>query len=363
MDYQTHILIVDDVTDNIEVVMNRLKEEGYDFSFATDGEQALSLVQSNPFDLILLDIMMPGLSGFEVCQKLKNDPQTQEIPVIFLTAKVDIDAISRGFELGAVDYVTKPFNGEELIARVRTHLELSQAKKLLKQNNLTLQENLTHRTQRFATELEENQKEMIFLLAELMETTSDETGQHIRRVAEFSRLLAYYDPSMSEEDEYTLFHAAPMHDIGKIKIPIEILNKPDKLTESEFEIVKTHTKLAYEMMGFSDRALMKASAIIALQHHERWDGRGYPNQLKSNAIHPYARIVALADVFDALANRRHYKAAWPLEEVITYINEQRGKQFEPKLVDLFNAHQDEFAAILEKHRQPPAPHELYEREG
>lgn len=178
----THILIIDDIVDNIKVAMNILKEEHNDFSFATQGEEALALIKMQPatFDLILLDIMMPGMDGFEVCRKIKQNPQTQEIPVIFLTAKVDTDSIDKGFSLGAVDYISKPFNVGELLARVRTHIQLYHSKRLLQIHNIALEIKNKFQHQRLLTELENNQKEMVWMLAELMESTSDETGKHIR---------------------------------------------------------------------------------------------------------------------------------------------------------------------------------------
>ncbi len=344
---QYHILIVDDVSENIQVAMNLLKERDYLFSFAMDGEQALSLASENQFDLILLDIMMPGLSGYDVCERLKANPDTQAIPVIFLTARSDIDSISKGFKLGAVDYITKPFHGEELIARVRNHLELYTAKQLLKKNNLSLQNEIFYKEQRYLTELEENQKEMIYVLMELMESTSDETGRHIRRVAEYSRLLAHYHPSLTEDDANLIFHASPMHDIGKIKIPPEILHKPAKLTDEEYEVIKTHTTAAHDILRFSKRKFIRFADIIALQHHEKWNGEGYPQGLSGEDIHIFARIVALADVFDALTHKREYKTAWPVEEAIQFIVDNKGVHFDPTLVDIFVDHVDEFISISE----------------
>ncbi len=340
-----HILIVDDVSDNIQVAMSILKEKNYQFSFALNGEQALELVESNSFDLILLDIMMPGQSGYEVCQQLKKQKNTQDIPVIFLTAKVDVDSIKEGFEVGAVDYITKPFHPEELIARVKTHLELYTAKRILKKYNLNLKNSLLFREKRFMTELEENQKEMIYVLTELMEANSDETGRHIRRVAECSRLLAHYHPSITEEDAQVIFHAAPMHDIGKIAIPHEILHKPGRLTEEEFNIMKTHTTLAHNVLKISDRKFIKAAEVIAMQHHEKWNGTGYPQGLAREEIHIYARIVAIADVFDALTHKRVYKEAWSIDDAVEYIAQHKSTQFDPVLVDIFVEHIDEFIAI------------------
>lgn len=344
----SHILIVDDLTDNIQVAMNILKEDGYDFSFATHGYEALELIeqQEERFDLILLDVMMPGMDGFEVCRRLKQNRATSDVPVIFLTAKVDVDSISKGFELGAVDYITKPFHADELLARTRNHVQLFQSRQLLQRHNIALETKIEYEHKRLLTELEENQKEMIFMLTELMESTSDETGKHIRRVAEISSLLARYHPVLTEEDAEVLFHASPMHDIGKMTVPHEILHKPGRYTAEEFEIMKSHTGNAYKLLCRSDRRLMKAAAIIAHEHHEKWDGSGYPRQLQGTEIHLYGRIVALADVFDALAHARCYKKAWDVEQVIDYIREQDGRHFDPELVTILLDHIDEFSEIV-----------------
>jgi putative two-component system response regulator len=343
----SRILIVDDVVDNIRVAMNILKEESYEFTFAHNGAEALRLISddSESFDLILLDVMMPGINGFDVCQKLKQNQATLDIPVIFLTAKVDIDAITKGFEMGGVDYITKPFHANELLARVRNHLELYQAKDLLKKHNIYLKSKASIERQRLLTELEDGQKEMIYILAELVESTSDETGKHIKRIAETSALMAKYYPALGEEDVEVLYHASPMHDVGKMIIPSEILHKPGRYTEEEFAIMKTHTTHAHDLLSRSDRKLIKAAAIIAHEHHEKWDGTGYPRGLKGSEIHIYGRIVALADVFDALTHKRLYKEAWEVLDAVKYIIDHRGTQFDPELVDIFEANLDEFIAI------------------
>ncbi len=339
------ILIVDDVSDNIQVAMNILREENYSFSFAMDGEEALSLLEKESFDLVLLDVMMPCIDGFTVCQRLKSIERAKETPIIFLTAKADVDAISKGFELGSVDYITKPFHADELLARVKTHLELSQARKMLQQDNIELKIKTQLQSTRLLKEVEENQREMIYVLMEMMESTSDETGQHIKRVAECSRLLAHYSEYLTAEDETIIFHAAPMHDIGKIAIPKEILHKPDRLTQKEFQVMKTHTEKAKEFLKNSRRKLLKASSIIAYEHHEKWNGSGYPQGLKGENIHIYGRIVALADVFDALTHTRQYKTAWSIDEAVEYIKEHDGTQFDPALVKIFLDHLPEFIAI------------------
>lgn len=327
--------------------MNILKEDGYEFSFAHNGREALRLISedSGLFDLILLDIMMPGLNGYEVCQKLKANITTLDIPVIFLTAKIDVDSISKGFELGGVDYITKPFHADELLARVKTHLELYRAKELLKQHNLYLKSKAKTEKQRLLTELENGQKEMIFILAELMEATSDETGKHIKRIAESSALLAKYHPSLDDDDVETLYHASPMHDIGKITIPMEIRHKPGPYTEEEFSIMKNHTTNGYKLLSNSDRKLIKAAAIIAHEHHEKWNGKGYPRGLEGTDIHIYGRIVALTDVFDALTHKRMYKEPWKINEAVDYIVGHSETQFDPELVDIFKTHLGDFIAI------------------
>ncbi|PCI60084.1 MAG: two-component system response regulator [Gammaproteobacteria bacterium] len=342
----TKILIVDDVSENIQVAMNILKEESYTFSFACDGEEALALIKKEYFDLILLDIMMPKLDGYEVCKQIKLIPEVQDIPVIFLTAKNDVDAISKGFEVGGIDYIIKPFHACELLARIKTHLELAYSKKLLKQKNTELALKAELQGERLLKEVEENQREMIYVLMEVMESTSDETGKHIKRVAESSKLLAHYTSYLTEEDEDIIFHAAPMHDIGKIAIPKEILHKPGKLTPEELDIMKTHAEKGRDFLKNSKRKLLTAAAIIAYEHHEKWDGTGYPQGLKGNNIHIYGRIIALADVFDALTHKRQYKHAWAIDDAVEYIKSLSGKQFDPDLVAIFSEHLPEFIAII-----------------
>ena len=342
------ILIVDDVPDNIQVAMSLLREDSYEFSFANSGEKALSILQNDDaeFDLILLDIMMPGLDGYETCQRIKRQTQLKDIPIIFLTAKADVDSIARAFKVGGVDYVTKPFHAAELLARVRTHVQLYQTKKWLEQQNIDLETKSRFAQARLLSELENSQKELIWFLTELMESTSDEKGKHIRRVAEISALLAKLHSTLTDTDADTLYHASPMHDIGKMTVPHEILHKPGKYTPEEFEVMKSHTTNAYKLLSGSKRKLIKSAAIIAYQHHEKWDGSGYPRGLKGSDIHIYGRIVALADVFDALTHQRCYKTAWTVDDAVAFIQEQRGYHFDPELVDLMISHLDQFADIV-----------------
>lgn len=348
MENEMKILIVDDVLENIQVAMNILKEESYVLSFSSDGNEALELIKNNSFDLILLDVMMPKIDGFEVCRQIKLIPECRDIPVIFLTARSDVDSISKGFQLGGVDYIVKPFHADELLNRVKNHLDLYTSKRLLLQHNIKLGQKANILEQRLTQEVEDNQREIIYILMEMMELTSDETGHHIKRVAESSRLLAHYTESLIEEDELLLFHAAPMHDIGKIAIPREILHKPGKLTEAEFEVMKTHAEKGKDFLKYSDRRFFKAAAIIANEHHEKWDGSGYPRGLKGNDIHIYGRIVALADVFDALTHKRRYKDSWSIDDTMAYIQDNSGKHFDPALVNILEEHLEEFIEIGKK---------------
>ena len=350
MSFDSHILIVDDVADNIQVAMNLLREDGYQFSFANDGKKALSMLDKNggQFDLILLDVMMPVMDGFEVCRHIKTKTPWNDIPIIFLTAKSDVGAIAEGFEAGGVDYVTKPFHGAELLARVQTQIQLFRSKKILQRENLQLENKLLHSQTRLLSELEDAQKELIWILTELMEATSDETGKHIRRLAEISSTLARLHPTLSDSDAITLFHASPMHDLGKMTIPHEILHKPGRYEPDEYEVLKAHTTNAYNLLANSRRKLTKAAAIIAHQHHEKWDGTGYPMGLKGADIHIYGRIVALADVLDALTHKRCYKDAWELDDALDYIKSERGKHFDPELVDLLFEHIDQFSQIVQQ---------------
>lgn len=343
-----HILIVDDVSENIQVAMNFLKEESYTFSFALDGKEALNLAINGDFDLILLDIMMPVMDGYDVCKELKKIDRLKDIPIIFLTAKTDADSIATAFSVGGVDYIAKPFHANELLSRVKTHIELSLSKEKLKKHAREVEHKAELQASRLALEIEENQCEMIHILMEVMESTSDETGQHIKRVAETSRLLAQITPSLNESDAEIIFLASPMHDIGKISIPKEILHKPGRLTEAEMVIMKTHAVKGYELLKNSKRRLASAAAIIAHEHHEKWDGSGYPRGLQGDKIHIYGRIIALADVFDALMHKRQYKSAWSVEESVEYIKSNSGTHFDPELVELFINNLPQFLEIMKE---------------
>lgn len=344
------VLVVDDVPDNVRILLSILKEEGVSLSFAFSGEEAISICHNEHFDLILLDIMMPLMNGFETCKELKAGGLNQDTSIIFISAKTDVESISKGFSLGAVDYIVKPFHSDEVLARVNTHLSLSMSQKQLTENINNLNHKSEHKEKRLLDEIELSQREMLHVLMQMMELTSDETAQHIKRVAESAKLLAHYSPQLDEEDENLILHASPMHDIGKISIPDEILHKPGKLTTEEFEIMKTHTTKALDFFPNTKRKLINAASIIAVQHHEKWNGTGYPEGLKGEDIHIYGRIVALADVFDALTHKRKYKEAWTIEDALAYIKEGKGIHFDPALVDILFDNLNEFIEIIERNQ-------------
>ncbi len=347
MSVQYHILIVDDVSENIKVAINILQCDEYNFSYALNGEQALEVLKTKRFDLVLLDVMMPGIDGFKVCKIIKNSPSIKDTPVIFVTAKVDIESIEEGFRLGAVDYVTKPFHSIELKSRVENHLELYRAKKQLKANNISLFNTIKDNKDKHYTELELAQKEIIYILSDIMESGSQETASHVKRVAHITRFLATLDGTLSEDEIKTLYLAAPLHDIGKILIKSEILHKPGKLSDSEFEAMKEHAEYAHNILSKSKTKLIKVGSIIAYQHHENYDGSGYPRGLYGDDIHIYGRIVAIADVLDALTHERSYKEAWSFDEAARHIIDLSGSKFDPLLIGLFKDNLESFRKIIE----------------
>ena len=347
MSAEYNILIVDDVSENIKVAINILQKDEYNFSFALSGEQALEVLKTKRFDLVLLDIMMPGIDGFKVCKIIKNSPAIKDTPVIFVTAKVDIQSIEEGFNLGAVDYVTKPFHAIELKARVENHLELYRAKKQLKANNISLFNTIKDNKDKHFSDLELAQKEIIYILSDILESGSAETASHVSRVAHISKLLATLDGTLSDEEIDMIFLAAPLHDIGKILIDNEILHKPGKLSDGEFRVMQKHAQYAHTILNKSNTELIKAGSIIAHQHHENYDGSGYPRGLYGDDIHIYGRIVAIADVLDALTHERAYKKAWSFDDAAKHIIDLSGIKFDPTLISLFKENLESFREIIE----------------
>ncbi len=340
------ILIVDDVETNIEILMGILGDR-YDMLASLDGEGALELAREEHIDLILLDVMMPEVDGFEVCRQLKADSATSEIPVIFITAKSDGDSIEEAYRVGGIDYITKPFHVTEVQSRIANHLALFGQNQLLEQMVHERTEALQQANSKLEAlnrEIEDTLREVVFTLGAIGEMRSEETDGHVKRVARYTELLGRYY-GLEEAEVQILKEASAMHDIGKVGIEDAILKKPDRLTPEEFERMKQHTEYGYEILKHSQRPLLKAAAIVAHEHHEKYDGSGYPRGLKGEGIHIYGRIVSLADVFDALGSPRSYKEAWSDEAILAYIKAGRGKQFDPKLVDLLFVHLDEFLHI------------------
>lgn len=317
------ILVVDDEPTNLRV-LKKMLEGHYLLTFAKSGEEALRLVKRDLPDLILLDVMMPNMSGFEVCKHLKSELITKPIPVIFVTALSDEVDEAKGFEAGAVDYITKPVSPSIVKARVKTHLSLVQA-----------------------DDLRRTRLQVIQRLGRASEYKDNETGMHVMRMSHYSKVIALAY-GLSETDADNLLHAAPMHDIGKIGIPDSIMLKPGKLTDEEFAIMKTHPEIGAEILGEDDSELIALAKVVSLTHHEKYDGTGYPAGLKGEQIPIEGRIVAIADVFDALTSKRPYKEAWSVEKSLEFIRSQSGKHFDPSIVDLFEQSLDEILQIKER---------------
>jgi len=322
------ILAVDDEASNLQL-LRQILQDHYRLRFAKDGPRALELVREEAPDLILLDVMMPGMSGYEVCAALKADPRTASIPVIFVTALTDTDDEVEGFEAGAVDYITKPVSPPIVRARVRTHLSLVRMEAL-----------------------RESRLEIVQRLGLAAEYKDNETGLHVIRMSHFSRILGLA-AGMTEAEADDLLHAAPMHDVGKIGIPDRILQKPGPLDPDEWKIMQSHATIGAEIIGEHPNGMLALARNIALTHHEKWDGNGYPKGLKGEEIPLEGRITAIADVFDALTSVRPYKKAWTEEEALDFLVQQKGKHFDPALVDLFLGQMPAIRAIRQRWAEEP----------
>ena len=353
-----NILVVDDTPDNL-IMMSELLKDEYKVKVANNGEKALKISQSQtPPDLILLDIMMPVMDGYEVCRQLKANPQTQHIPVIFLTAKTDATDETKGLEIGAIDYITKPINPAILMARVKTHLDIKRMQDFLRNQNSFLEAEIIKRTR----EITAIQDVTIHAMASLAETRDNETGNHIRRTQNYVRVLAEklrHHPRFShflDDDKIIelLYKSAPLHDIGKVGIPDKILLKPGRFEPEEFEVMKQHPALGRSAILNAEYELglevpfLKYAKEIAYAHEEEWDGSGYPLGLAGDNIPISARLMAVADVYDALISRRVYKEGMTHEQAVQLIIEGRGKHFDPDITDAFLALQDDFIAIAAK---------------
>ena len=328
------ILIVDDTPENL-IVLTEILKPFYKVKVANNGTKALNLLATGDLpDLILLDIMMPIISGYDVCKKLKSDPLTKSIPIIFITALTDHEDEAKGLSLGAVDYITKPIHASIVLARVKTQMSL-----------LHYQRDLEHKLNERTEEIVLTRMEVIRQLGRAAEYKDNETGTHILRMSAYTKLIAQKIGLDNVKTEL-LFLSAPMHDIGKIGTPDYILRKEGPLTPEEWAIVKEHPKQGSKIIGKHQSSLFETARLVALTHHERFDGTGYPAGLKGYDIPLAGRIVAVADVFDALISERPYKHAWSLEQVVDYLVTQKGKHFDPDIVDAFLACMPQIKEIM-----------------
>ena len=329
------VLVVDDTPENIALLKIALASE-YNVKAANNGESALRIVYSDePPDLVLLDVMMPGLSGHEVCRRLKAHPDRRRIPVIFVTAMDGMEDERLGLDIGAVDYIVKPFSPAIVQARVRTHLALyDQARELERM--------VAQRTR----ELVNSRNQIIRRLGRAAEFKDNETGNHVLRMSHYARLISTAS-GLGEAASGIVFSTAPMHDVGKLGIPDHILRKPGKLTPEEWTVMRQHPAIGAEIIGEHEDDLLATARVIALTHHERWDGQGYPARLAGDAIPLVGRIVAVADVLDALLSERPYKPAYSLQQSMEYIDAQAGKHFDPALVAALNSVLPEVVKVRE----------------
>jgi len=350
------ILAVDDTPTNIDIVEEVLSET-YLVQAAVNGSIALKIIEKRKPDLILLDIMMPEMDGYEVCQRIKANDSLKDIPVIFLTAKAEVEDETKGLALGAVDYITKPISPPILKARVSNHLQLKSSKDFLKRQNEILEEKVIERTH----QMEELQDVAMVAMGALAESRDPETGNHIRRTQHYLRILGNqlkehprFRDFLTPENITSLFKSSPLHDIGKVGVPDKILLKPSQLTDEEFHEMKKHTIYGRDAITAAEKTISRADNFlvfakeIAYYHHEKWDGTGYPEALKGDEIPISARLMAVADVYDALISRRVYKPAFRHKKSVAIIQDGKGSHFDPDLVDAFLSISDQFQDVSQK---------------
>jgi putative two-component system response regulator len=347
------ILVVDDERAVLRVLERLLVAEGYEVVLAEDGERALALAWSGRIDTVLLDMRMPGMNGLEVCRSLRADPRTTHTPVLFVTGAADGAFRREALQAGASDFVAKPFDEVELLARLRNSVRLKLYYDGVARERVDLHhavERRTHdleaataRLERLQQELAVARHETIERLARAAEYRDDETAAHLHRMSHYCHLLG----QRVGLDDYAcemLRIASPMHDVGKVGIPDHILLKPGRLTPDEFQIMKQHAEIGYRILSGSDSELVQLAAVIAHTHHEKWDGSGYPRGLAADSIPIEGRIAAVADVFDALTSDRPYKRAWTIDEALAFLRAGRATHFDPALVDMF---EDSLDVVLE----------------
>ena len=348
---QRRIYVADDISTNVNLIENIfIGETNIVIKKALDGKELLGLIESDGFpDLLLLDLMMPVMDGFEVLNRLKEMREKNYFPIIVISSFSDQPNIVNALSQGADDYVTKPFFMGELKRRVYNMLKLKEHDELLNRSLDIMEENLLEKIKM----LEHTQLEVIIRLGKAAEFRDNETGKHIERIADFVEIMVQ-EIEMSREEKAMMKYASPMHDVGKIGIPDNILLKPGKLTDDEFKIIKFHTIIGSKILSGTTISILEFAREIAISHHERWDGNGYPLKLKGKDIPLSGMVVSVTDAFDALTSERVYKAAWPVEKAIDYIKEQREKQFAPDVADAFLKTVDKLIKIKEAKADPPS---------
>lgn len=329
--FKAKILIVDDQKENLDLLDGILRVHGYSsLIFTGTPHEVISLYKRESPDLILLDLNMPGLDGYQIMAQLRIIENQAHPPILVLTGDSSSETRKRALQEGAKDFLSKPFDQVELLSRIRNMLEYWLLYKQVRDQNKILEEKVHERT----AEIQETQLETIQRLSLVAEYRDDDTGMHIKRMSQYAVLLGKAT-GMKDEEAKLLFYAAQMHDIGKIKVPDHVLLKPGKLTPDEWEVVKFHTVLGSRILSGSKSKLLQMAELIALTHHERWDGTGYPTGLKGKDIPFVSRLCSLADVFDALTSKRPYKEPWPVEKAADEIKRLKGVNFDPELTDLF----------------------------
>jgi putative two-component system response regulator len=352
MDTKPKILVVDDEVRNLRLMEAMLIPLGYDVILAGDGEEALEKVMALPPDVILLDVMMPRMDGFEVARRLKEDEETTIIPIVMVTALREVEDRVKALEVGADDFLSKPVERIELRARVQSLLKVKAYNDHMRDYQKELEAEVARRTEQLRQAFEQIRAaslDTIYRLSRAAEYKDEDTGAHIQRMSNYSAAVA----RQMGQDEATveaILYAAPMHDIGKIGIPDHILLKPGKLDPDEWEIMKQHTVIGARILERADAEFIKLAEVIACTHHEKWDGSGYPNGLSGAEIPLAGRVTAIADVFDALMSKRPYKEPFSLEKSLAIIREGRGSHFDPDVVDAFFAVQDEILSIKQRYK-------------
>ncbi|WP_428739549.1 HD domain-containing phosphohydrolase [Sulfurimonas sp.] len=333
------ILIIDSDIENINKIKEIVSDKSYDISYALKIQESIDLLKTKRFDLIILAKDMSSVDSFKLCKSIKNTPLLESIPLIVLVDHEGADNLEKWYGLGCIDHIHCPLRENEVQAKIKHNLEFYKYKKTLKisswQNKLLLSE----------TELAQN--EMVYILSAVIEENNLEAMGHIKRVADFAKQLAVLEGTLTEEDVKTIYLASPMYDIGKVFIDDSIVKKPDNLTDEEFSVMQDHPKFGLKVFENSTSKLLNAAATIAYEHHENYDGTGYPRGLKGDEIHIFARIVAIVSVLDALLEKKSYKESWSFEDAVQYIQEEKGKKFDPRLVTIFEEHLEVFKELVD----------------